>query len=116
MQNEYCSDIIPKKELTPTKIFGFIQTIRRGQLDPSGQDYCWSKVVIGGEFQHIWLGNPYWGGFSYRHKWGKDKQYHAYTNIHLQALLGCLGANWRIRARWFVDTWRKVIMLPINWR
>lgn len=92
------------------------QLIKAGQLDPSGQPFIWSKLLVGGRYQHIWLGNPYWGGLSYRERHGDRRQYVSYHNIHLQALLFCLGVNWQIRARWFVDAWKQVVMLPINWR
>ena len=45
---------------------------------------------------YIWLGNPWWGGIALA----------SGRNIHLQALLCCLGATPRIKFHWFIDAWK----------
>ena len=56
---------------------------------------------------YAWVGDPWWAGLAF-------KRGHVALNVHLQALLGCLGVDWQVRWKWFKKSW--AILLYRGWR
>ena len=56
---------------------------------------------------YAWPGYPWWAELAF-------KMGNGVLNIHLQAVLCCLGVNWRVRWKWFEECWE--ILLYRGWR
>lgn len=56
---------------------------------------------------YVWVGHPWWAGLAF-------KRGNGLLNIHLQALLCCLGSNWQVRWKWFQECW--TILLYKGWK
>ncbi len=69
--------------------------------------YAIGDSVIAERGIHVWVGYPWWAGLGF-------KRGQILLNVHLQALLGCLGVNWRVRWKWFKESW--AVLLYRGWR
>ena len=56
---------------------------------------------------YAWVGCPWWAGLAF-------KRGCVVLNVHLQALLGCLGVSWEVRWKWFKNSW--ALLLYRGWR